>query len=210
MVKVFTNWLRKGHMQNLQDSEILLSQILEMTCSDLDWEVKVNALDLADFYISQILEMGPAQSCPYTIGLPSSLSTVSIPDALIKCERVGLLQALLTCLCDCDRPVALKACEILLSVKPKLCNGDSYSSELHGRDWLEHTIKKQHITSQAGAGDGHRCTEWATSVLKKIDLDNMKCSLSKSSDYLHETPLSLLQDIKATLWGGEMHDADCY
>ncbi|XP_056391926.1 BRCA1-associated ATM activator 1 isoform X2 [Hyla sarda] len=210
VVKVFTDWLRKGHMQKLQDLEILLSQILETTCNDLDWEVKVNALDLADFYISQILEMGPSQCCPYTIGLPSIKSSVSISDALIKCERVGIFQALLTCLCDCDRPVALKACEILLHLKPKLCNGDVYSSEIHGRDWLEHTINEHRVTSQDCAGDRQQCPEWATGVIKKINLDKMKCSLSKSSDYLHETPLSLLQDIKATLWGGEMHDADCY
>ncbi|XP_069840030.1 BRCA1-associated ATM activator 1 [Dendropsophus ebraccatus] len=211
VVRVFSDWLRKGHMREFQDFENLLSQILDMTCSDLDWEVKVNGLELADFYISQILEMGPSQSCPYTIGLPAMKSTVSISDALMKCERVGLFQALLTCLCDCDRPVALKACEILLAVKPRLCNGDVYSSELHGRDWLERTITEHHHTSQAGnAGDRQQCTEWTTDVLKKIDLDQMKCSLSQSSDYLHETPLSLLQDIKATLWGGEMHDADCY
>ncbi|XP_066432503.1 BRCA1-associated ATM activator 1 [Eleutherodactylus coqui] len=210
VVKVFCNWLKKGHVQKFQDSETFLSQILEITCKDLDWEVKVNALDLANFYISQILEMGPSQSCPYTIGLPSSKSSVCISDALMKCQQVGLFQALLTCLCDCDRPVALKACEILFAVKAELCDGDSYSSKLHGRDWLEHTIKEQQVTRRAGSGDGQQCPEWITGVLKKIDLENMMCSLSKSSDYLRETPLSLLQDIKATLWGGEMHDADCY
>ncbi|KAM4025500.1 integrator complex assembly factor BRAT1 isoform 2-T3 [Anomaloglossus baeobatrachus] len=202
VVKVFTDWLRNGHMQELQDSEIVLSQILAMAYRDLDWEVKVNALDLADSYMSQILEMGSSQSCPYTMGLPSSKSSLSISKALIKCERVGLFQALLTGLCDCDRPVALKACEILLAVKPKMCNGDTSSSEQHGRDWLEHMMKEKD-------GAGNR-PEWATEVIEKMDLDKIKCSLSKSSDYLHETPLSLLQDIKATLWGGEMHDADCY
>ncbi|XP_069590443.1 BRCA1-associated ATM activator 1 [Ranitomeya imitator] len=211
VVKVFTDWLRNGHMQKLQDSDTVLSQILERTCSDLDWEVKVNALDLADSYMSQTLEMGPSLTCPYTIGLPSSRSSGSISDALVTCERVGLFQALLTCLCDCDRPVALKACEILLAVKPKLCNGDTDPSEEHGRDWLEHTIKEKQMAGGDGAGDRQeRPQEWATGVIKKMDLDNIKCSLSKSSDYLHETPLSLLQDVKATLWGGEMHDADCY
>ncbi|XP_073409821.1 BRCA1-associated ATM activator 1 [Dendrobates tinctorius] len=207
VVKVFTDWLRNGHVQKLQDSDTVLSQILETTCSDLDWEVKVNALDLADSYMSQILEMGPSQTCPYTIGLPSSRSSGPISDALVTCERVGLFQALFTCLCDCDRPVALKACEILLTVKPKLCSGDTDPSEQHGRDWLEHTIKEKLM---AGGDGQERPPEWATGVIKKMDLDNIKCSLSKSSDYLHETPLSLLQDVKATLWGGEMHDADCY
>ncbi|KAM3915874.1 integrator complex assembly factor BRAT1 [Leptodactylus fuscus] len=208
VVKVFTDWLRKGHMENFQDWELVLAQILETSCNDLDWEVKMNALDLADVYISKILERGLSQSCPYTIGLPSSKNTVSLSDALRQCEGVGLFQALLSCLCDCDRPVALKACEILLTLKPRLCNGDNQSSDLHGRDWLEHAMKGQR--SQAGAGDRQQRTEWATDVLKRIDLENIKCFLSKSSDYLHETPLSLLQDIKATLWGGEMHDADCY
>ncbi|XP_073504252.1 BRCA1-associated ATM activator 1 [Phyllobates terribilis] len=210
VVKVFTDWLRSGYMQKLQDSDTVLSQILEVTCRDLDWEVKVNALDFADSYMSQILETGPSQSCPYAIERPSRRSSGSISDALIRCERVGLFQALLTCLCDCDRPVALKACEILLAVKPKLCNGDTDSSEKHGRDWLELTIKEKQSTSWDGAGDRQEHPGWTTGVIKKMDLDNIKCSLSKSSDYLHETPLSLLQDVKATLWGGEMHDADCY
>ncbi|XP_063790693.1 BRCA1-associated ATM activator 1 isoform X2 [Pseudophryne corroboree] len=208
VVRVFTDWLRKGDMQNFHDAENLLSRILEVTLSDLDWEVKVNALDLADVFICKTFALGTAYSLPYTIGLPDSKS--SITDALLQCKQIGLFQFLLSCLCDCDRPVALKACDILLCVKTELCEGNSCTAELYGRDWLEQALKDQRITAEAGNGNVQHDTSWVLDVLKKIDFDNLKCSLSKSSDYLHETPLSLLQDIKATFWGGEEHDADCY
>ncbi|XP_018410969.1 PREDICTED: BRCA1-associated ATM activator 1 [Nanorana parkeri] len=210
VVKVFTDWLRTGHMTEVYDAELLVSRVLEVTLSDLDWEVKVNALDLAHDYLSQALEIKECQSCPYTADLPSSKRMLPIEDAMLKCEQVGLFQFLLSCLCDCDRPVALKACEILLSVKPSLCEGKGAASELHRGDWLEGTLKHLHSAAHAGKGNTELDTKWVTDVLKRIDLDGMKCTLSKSSDYLQETPLSLLQDIRATLCAGEEQDADCY
>lgn len=210
VVKVFTDWLRKGHMAEIYDTELLVSRVLEVTLSDLDWEVKVNSLDLAHDYITQALEINNYQSCPYTVGLPSNKRTLPIEDAVLKCEQVGLFQFLLSCLCDCDRPVALKACEILLSVKPSLCEGRDAVTELHRRDWLEGTLKHRHSAAHADNGNTELDTDWVTDILKRIDLDGIKSSLSKSSDYLQETPLSLLQDISATLCGGEEQDADCY
>lgn len=210
VVKVFTDWLRTGHMTEIHDTDLLVSRILEVTLSDLDWEVKGNALDLAHDYMSQAVEMSNCQSCPYTADLPSSKRMFPIEDAMLKCEQVGLFQFLLSCLCDCDRPVALKACEILLSVRPSLYEGKGDASELHRRDWLECTLKHVHSAAHAGNGKTELDTKWVTDILKRIDLDGMKCSLSKSSDYLQETPLSLLQDIRATLCAGEEQDADCY
>lgn len=109
-----------------------------------------------------------------------------------------------------DRPVALKACKILLSVKLSLCEGRGVPSELHRADWLECTLKHLHSAAHAGNGSKELDTNWVTNVLERIDLDDMNCSLSKSSDYLQESPLSLLQDIRATLCGGEEQDVDCY
>ncbi|KAM9305489.1 integrator complex assembly factor BRAT1 [Gastrophryne carolinensis] len=204
VVKVFSDWLRKGHMVSLYDGKPLLSRILEITLADLDWEVKVNALELVHVYLTQTLNLPTRYSCPYTAALPYSQSASSLADAVLECEQLHLFQFLLVCLCDCDRPVALKACEILLSVKPALCTGNGAVSDIYGREWLEHILQHHNpgITEQD--------TTWVTDILKKIDLDGMICSLSKSSDYLHETPLSLLQDISASLRGGEEQDADCY
>ncbi|KAM5153258.1 integrator complex assembly factor BRAT1 [Mantella aurantiaca] len=210
VVKVFTDWLRKGHMAKIYDSALLVSRILEVTLHDLDWEVKVNSLDLAHDYITQALEVNNCQSCPYTAGLPSDKTMLPMEDAMLKCQQVGLFRFLLSCLCDCDRPVALKACEILLSVKPSLCEGRDAVSELHRRDWLEGTLKHRHRAAHADNGNTELGTDWVTDILKRIDLDGIQCSLSKSSDYLQESPLSLLQDIRATLCGGEEQDADCY
>ncbi|XP_077305282.1 integrator complex assembly factor BRAT1 [Lithobates pipiens] len=210
VVKVFTDWLKKGHMAEIHDTESLVSRVLEVTLGDLDWEVKVNALDLANDYITQALKMSNCQSCPYTASLPCNKRMLPIEDALLRCEHVALFQFVLSCLCDCDRPVALKACEILLSVKPSLCEGRGVPSELHRTDWLECTLKHLHSAAHAGNGSKELDTNWVTNILERIDLDGMKCSLSKSSDYLQESPLSLLQDIRATLCDGEEQDADCY
>ncbi|XP_072273891.1 BRCA1-associated ATM activator 1 isoform X2 [Pyxicephalus adspersus] len=209
VVKVFTDWLQNGHLTEIHDTE-LVSRVLEVTLSDLDWEVKMNALELAHGYITQTLEVNNFQSCPYTAGLPMIKKMLPIEDTLRKCEQVGLFQFLLSCLCDCDRPVALKACEILLSVKPRLCEESTVASEQHRRDWLEGRLRHLHISAHADNGNTELDSKWVTELLKKIDLDGIKCSLSKSSDYLQETPLSLLQDITATLCGGEEQDADCY
>ncbi|XP_068100564.1 BRCA1-associated ATM activator 1 [Hyperolius riggenbachi] len=210
VVKVFSDWLRKGHMASFCDTELLLSQVLEVVQSDLDWEVKLNALELAQAYIAQIPDLSTCQSCPYTADLPSNKSVLPIEEAVVKCERVGLFQFVFSCLCDCDRPVALKACDILLSVKPAMCMGSSATTELRGRDWLEGTLKHRPTVAHASNCTSDLNITWVTDLLEKIDLNGMKSSLSRSSDYLHETPLSLLQDIRATVGAGEEQDADCY
>ncbi|KAM4697630.1 integrator complex assembly factor BRAT1 [Rhinophrynus dorsalis] len=210
VVKVFTDWLKKGHMQNLKDPEKLVSNILKVTLSDLDWEVKVNALDLADVFLAQTLGMSGPVSCPYTVGLMSHKSTSILAEELKKCHQVGLFKFLLASLCDCDRPVALRSCDILISVKPKLCDEESITSVLHGTEWLECALQDCNIKDHTGNNGALWDTDWVTDILMKVDLDSLKSSLSKSSGHIHETPQSLLHDIRATLWGLEENDADCY
>eukprot|EP00079_Xenopus_tropicalis_P008827 XP_002932270.2 PREDICTED: BRCA1-associated ATM activator 1 [Xenopus tropicalis] len=213
-VKVFTDWLKQGHMQHFKDPKQMLSKILEVTCNDLDWEVKVNALDLADVFLDQTLAICNFSGCPYTVGLHCNNSSYAVTEAIQKCDEVGLFQFLLSSLCDCDRPVALKSCDMLCALKEKLRVGESATeyvpSELHDTDWIESILKERCVKDHKSYNGVAQDANWFTDILKKVDLVGLKTSLSKGSGHMHETPQSLLYDIKATLWSLEEHDADCY
>ncbi|MEE6498125.1 hypothetical protein FKM82_002980 [Ascaphus truei] len=209
VAKVFTDWLKNGHIQNFEDKEKLLSRILHVAHGDLDWEVKVNVLELAEVFVAQTLGMCVPHSCPYTVGLPSNSSAL-ITEAMQKCNRVGLFQFLLAALCDCDRPVVLRSCDILISVKSKLYEAESLTeslaAELHGTEWLECTLREWRIKDNTRTEDAN----WVMEILKNVDLDRVKSSLSRSSDYIQNSPESLLRDILATAGTVEEHGADCY
>ncbi|OCT64123.1 BRCA1-associated ATM activator 1 [Xenopus laevis] len=214
VVKVFTEWLKRGDMQHLKDPKQTLSRILEVTRNDLDWEVKVNALDLADVFMDQTLAIWNFSSCPYTVDLHCNTSNNPTTEAIQKCDEVGLFQFLLSSLCDCDRPVALRSCDMLCALKAKLCEGESATeyvpSELYDIDWLESILKDRCLKGHKSSNSVAQEASWLTDILKKIDLVSLKISLSMGSGHVHETPQSLLYDIKASLLGLEEHDADCY
>ncbi|XP_053328144.1 BRCA1-associated ATM activator 1 [Spea bombifrons] len=212
VVKVFIEWQKLRHMQNLHEPEKLLRRILDVTRNDLDWEVKVNALDMANIFADETFTTCGANSCPYAVGLPTGLCQLS--EVVKRFNRVGLFSFLFDALCDCDRIVALKACEILICLKSKLSEESlptSRNSELHGIEWLECTLSNLRLKDhQAGGQNSVGRTDWVADILMKVDLETLKSSLSMGSDSKHQTPWSLLQDIRTTLWGGEEHDADCY
>ncbi|KAM4631565.1 integrator complex assembly factor BRAT1 [Discoglossus pictus] len=210
VVTVFSDWLKKGHIQNSSDSQHLLSSILEVTLGDLDWEVKMNALELAHVFVVQVLGLGVSHNCPYTVGLPLKEVHLSMTQTIQKCNQIGLFQFLLSALCDCDRPVALKSCDILLSVKAKIFEGEALSTELHGAEWLEFALRDWRLKENTECEGGLEYTNWVLDILKKLDLDRLKIDLSKSSDHIHKTPQSLLQDIMATAMAVEENEADCY
>ncbi|KAM8962010.1 integrator complex assembly factor BRAT1 [Pelodytes ibericus] len=215
VMKVFTDWLRLGHIQNFHEPEKLLFRILDLTRGDLDWEVKVNALDMAKVFVDQTFVRCEAAACPYTIGLPTNKGTVLVTEAIQTFNKVGLFPFVLDALCDCDRMVALKACEILIFLKSKLGEessmANSINPELYGIEWLECVLKDLCLKDQHPASNGISASKnWVSDVLNIMDLDSVNSSLSKGSDYTNQTPQALLQDIKITLWGGEEHDADCY
>ncbi|XP_053558595.1 BRCA1-associated ATM activator 1 [Bombina bombina] len=212
VVSVFRDWLKNGHLQHMEDSQQLLTDILEIAIGDLDWEVKMNALDLASVFVSQTFAVCGQQSCPYTVELMNKESLQTMSEVIQKCNQIGLLYFLLDTLGDCDRPVALKSCDILISVKSKMCEGlsasDSLTSELHGAEWLECALRdwKKSSSSKGEVQEINRVLD----ILKKVNLDNIKCCLSKSSDHIHKTPQSLLQDIMASAETAEENEADCY
>ncbi|KAG8432989.1 hypothetical protein GDO86_017309 [Hymenochirus boettgeri] len=219
IMRVFTDWLEQGHMQELKDFEGLFSRILEVTSSDLDWEVKVNALTFAEVFIRQTHDMCNVPSYPRNVNLPSNKTTDSMTEVMQKWNRVGLFDFLFNSLCDCDRPVALRSCNILCSLKTTLPTGElptgelpteSKPLELYNTEWLESTMKDRSFHVYTNSNGLAQDVWWVADILNKVDLQSLKDYLSKSSGHIHETPQSLLHDIKASLWCLEEHDADCY
>uniref|UniRef100_A0A665UJB1 Uncharacterized protein n=1 Tax=Echeneis naucrates TaxID=173247 RepID=A0A665UJB1_ECHNA len=117
--------------------------VLSLGSADLDWEVKVHTLELAE-------------------------------------KRT---EVLLSGLVDCDRPVSLKACQLLIKFRETVCPVSieapeetvaEVSCELPGWGW----------------GQDIMCE-----VLRSLGLDAKLDILIQSSDHVHNSPLSLLQDI---------------
>uniref|UniRef100_A0A8C5N5G8 BRCA1-associated ATM activator 1 n=1 Tax=Leptobrachium leishanense TaxID=445787 RepID=A0A8C5N5G8_9ANUR len=213
VMKVFVDWTRQEHIQVSYSMDDLLPKLLKVTKEDSDWEVKVHALELAGVFVDQTFDTFVADSCPYAVGLPIKGNVGGKAGALKKFNTVGLFPFLLDALSADDRMVALKACQILLSLRSKLSDGEethscSDGSELQGLDWLEETMRNW----RREVKDGLRKAldkNWSD-LLNKIDLANLETSLSKGSCSSHQKPQSLLLDIRTALWGGEEQDADCY
>lgn len=152
----FITWFSSGPPH--PSSSSLLTQCvchaLSHGCADLDWEVKVHTLELAELLVDKALSghrdhrrsPAPRDAPPHPYGvLPqqtSSLHTHSDansdgaePDlaaALGRLVEQGVVQALLCGLVDCDRPVALKACRLLTALRKTLCPPSQTSNIVAG------------------------------------------------------------------------------
>ncbi|XP_069066056.1 BRCA1-associated ATM activator 1 isoform X2 [Pleurodeles waltl] len=218
VVKVFTDWLRQGHMRKLWDEEQMMSRLLTATNCDLDWEVKVNGLVLAEVFVEQTLGKLSLPDCPYAVVLTSKTSVLA--ESLEKFCRIELFPFLLRALCDCDRPVAQKSCDILLCLKvhyckPALQSRGTVPTPIGGTDWVEDVLKKRHFKGAGEQGDRPRKispqeSDWVLETLGTIDLEALQVSLERSSDHIENSPQSLLQDILATVGTLDENGIDCY
>ncbi|XP_019368517.1 PREDICTED: BRCA1-associated ATM activator 1 [Gavialis gangeticus] len=223
VIRVFTDWLREGHAEVLKDTEQFVSRAIQAVNGDLDWEVKVSGLELAQVFSAQTLSQLGLAGCPYSAVLSSATRSTCLNESLQIFQRVKLFEFLFGALCDCDRPVAQKACEILLALKAQLCD-DSLTdrlgpgglpAEAHSLAQLETTVRRwmsQAQTNPSGDGNGVRSHEphSVLLVLGTVDLEGLRAALDKSSDHIEKSPQSLLQDILATVGTLEENEADCY
>lgn len=238
VVRYFISWF--SSCPSLSSSPSLLSQcvptVLFRGSTDLDWEVKVSTLELAELLLDKAFAAHPsyaknsgtkpALDHPYgavleqAVGplIPTGAFTENVEadlvGALSGVVEVGLLSALLGGLVDCDRPVALKACQLLLRLRGTLCplSGgllDTVSCQLPDRSWgkeiskilsAEKLEEARMMGNVDGAGDpgDHGDTGGSVSVcevLASLGLDEKLDILSQSSDHVHNSALSLLQDI---------------
>uniref|UniRef100_A0A3Q3IS08 BRCA1-associated ATM activator 1 n=1 Tax=Monopterus albus TaxID=43700 RepID=A0A3Q3IS08_MONAL len=191
--------------------------ILSLGSTDLDWEVKVHTLELAELLLDEAFS--------------GHRDLVSALSGLVE---LGVISVLLSGLFDCDRPVGLKACQLLITLRETVCplslealdattamaTVARVSCELPGWGWgqeirkivrmkkndranemavtgadevcsKEHNEAGEHSVSEGGESVCVGVCE----VLRSLGLDERLGVLTQSSDHVHNSPLSLLQDI---------------
>lgn len=226
--------------------------VLSRGCADLDWEVKVHTLELAELLLDKAFlghgsytkgsDARPAQPHAYAV-MPDRAYTLhthgdtraqdaesDLVDVLKSLVEQGVISALLSGLVDCDRPVALKACRLLITLRVTVCpasQGDPdvsdatatvarVSCELPRAGWAQEIRKILGVRTEAnaerdlnalnatsfedhseeGASAVSHCERVSVrEALGSLGLDDRLEILSRSSDHVHNSPLSLLQDI---------------
>ncbi|XP_019125310.2 integrator complex assembly factor BRAT1 isoform X2 [Larimichthys crocea] len=242
--------------------------VLSQGSADLDWEVKVHTLELAELLLDEAFsahrgyrkcsDTHQALSHPYgvvsdqaytphthtgsrTKGVESDLARV-----LNNLVEQGVFSALLSGLVDCDRPVGLKACRLLITLRDTVCplslgaldaTTATVSCELPSWSWGQE-IRKILGKRKSDEARGQRsfsgaeevdsedcrvmkeaCSVSVCEVLRSLSLDERLGVLTQSSDHVHNSPLSLLQDILTasaahthsdTQQAGQEVIVDCY
>ncbi|XP_010190376.1 PREDICTED: BRCA1-associated ATM activator 1, partial [Mesitornis unicolor] len=222
VIRIFTEWLRQGCTGSLEDTEQFVSRVVQTMEHDLDWEVRLGGLELVEVFCTQtICQLGPSK-CPYA-PISSAVTTSIHQDKSLQIFcRAKLFSFLFRSLCDCDKPVGQTACDVLLglranfypvgTLKESQGTGDSHAGD--GLAWLQRTLRHgslaQNFPTDGGNGLDFQDPESMMLALGTIDLKELRDELSKSSDHVEKSPLSLLQDILATVGTVEENEADCY
>uniref|UniRef100_UPI00398F088B BRCA1-associated ATM activator 1 isoform X1 n=1 Tax=Pristiophorus japonicus TaxID=55135 RepID=UPI00398F088B len=206
VVKVFSDWLKNSHMLSSCELENLVPVILKIGSYDLDWEVKVHTLELAEVFIDQLTSN--LSTSPYAVVLSNNTRSAQVKVFLQKLCDVGIFNTLFHALWDCDRPVAQKACEILLKIKKIASSEDNI--EIHNKsdkhkpnresfsNWLSHNnLNLQNVND-------------TIEVMIALDLELQHQQLERSSDHIESSLRSLLQDILAAAENADDSGADCY
>uniref|UniRef100_A0A146VV03 BRCA1-associated ATM activator 1 n=1 Tax=Fundulus heteroclitus TaxID=8078 RepID=A0A146VV03_FUNHE len=188
--------------------------VLSQGAADLDWEVKLHTLQLAELLLDQAFP-DPAPPHPYAVTPEGLIHGEDEESALLGSlngvvDR-GVVSALFCGLVDCDRPVALKACQLLLRLRAAVCPPTAsaadtgVSCKLPGRSWAQEIRKIQGTNTDSEGGSavgsearGEAVEESSVGVreaLRSLDLDGKLSILTQSSDHVYNSPLSLLQDI---------------
>ncbi|XP_077428214.1 integrator complex assembly factor BRAT1 isoform X2 [Vanacampus margaritifer] len=220
VVRYFMAWFSSRAAPPSSPPSLLLESVrvvLSRGSSDLDWEVKVNTLELAELLLdaafSDHSRRAGAEKHPYAT---PQAGGVTLDSALSSFVDQGVFSVLLSGLVDCDRPVALKACELLIKIRDALDLPGDLTTDVHceipERGWGEEIGKM--LKSE---GDGGRRVN-VCEVLTSLGLDERRVLLSRSSDHVHNSFRSLLQDIlsvgvplgDAGKDGGQEVIVDCY
>uniref|UniRef100_A0A670ZQ73 BRCA1 associated ATM activator 1 n=1 Tax=Pseudonaja textilis TaxID=8673 RepID=A0A670ZQ73_PSETE len=209
-IGVFLDWLKEGHPEASASPAEFVSRALQAVDGDLDWEVKMAALDLVGVFIGQTF--GQLEQSSTSAG--SSLANLA--DVLRLFGQMKMLGFLFRALQDCDRPVAVKACEVLLALKSSVCKHRSKSSPSGDASGLKKvpTESSSSPLSSLPAGEAAEkdCQdpERLRQILEFTNLEGLRRALDVSSDHLERSPQSLLQDLLAAAGDAEENRVDCY
>ncbi|XP_065812203.1 BRCA1-associated ATM activator 1 isoform X3 [Labrus bergylta] len=239
--------------------------VVSQGSADLDWEVKFHTLELAELLMDEIFSgrqgyrksldthhdaqhpYGVVSEQAYTLHTHKEEVASDLSRVLKNLVEQGVVSVLLSSVIDCDRPVALKACQLLITLRQTVCplllgnqdasteTIDRVSCELPGWGWgleirkilgIKKSNDAQEMDMMAKVETGEECaveggdsvTVGLCEVLGSLGLDNMLDVLTQSSDHIHNSPLSLLQDIltaRAANTSSDTHPGqevivDCY
>ncbi|XP_015732276.1 BRCA1-associated ATM activator 1 isoform X1 [Coturnix japonica] len=218
VMSVFTMWLNESCTGQLEETVQFVSTVVQTAAHDLDWEVKLGCLELVQIFCDHMFCRFGLPECYYAP--VSSAASRSNEPLQIFC-RANLFSFLFQSLCDCDKPVGQKACDILLDLKTHFCRNKTKNSqgtedlpEVYGIFWLQRTLKQGCLVQNFPTDDDNRVDfkdpESMLLALRTIDLVELRNDLNKCSDYVEKSPQSLLEDILATMGTIEENEADCY
>ncbi|NXS38769.1 BRAT1 protein, partial [Pomatostomus ruficeps] len=220
VISIFTKWLREGCTGQLEQTEQFVSGVIQTVEQDLDWEVRLGGLELVEVFCSQAISQ--LSQCPYA-PVPSAVTSGTPQKELLQVFcRAKLFGFLFRSLCDCDKPVGQRACDVLIGLRghfypvSTLENPQEIEDSPAGRGvaWLQRTLRQgslaQNFPTDGGDGVDFQDPESMMLALGAIDLLELHDELNKSSDHVQESPQSLLQDILATVGTIEDNEVDCY
>lgn len=220
VISIFTKWLREGCTGQLEDTEQFVSRVIQTVERDLDWEVRLGGLELVEVFCSQTICQ--LSQCPYAPVSSAVTSSTPQKELLQVFCRAKLFGFLFGSLCDCDKPVGQRACDVLVGLRghfypmSTLENPQEVEDSPAGRGiaWLQRTLRQgslaQNFPRDGGGGVDFQDPESMMLALGAIDLLELHDELNKSSDHVEESPQSLLQDILATVGTIEDNEVDCY
>ncbi|XP_006859847.1 PREDICTED: BRCA1-associated ATM activator 1 [Chrysochloris asiatica] len=208
VMQVFTQWLRDGHVAMAEDPEQFVASVFQVVSRDLDWEVRVQSLELAHVFLAQTLR---PPDCPYAVTLPRVSEPVPLVEVLRTLGRAQVLDFALRALFDCDRPVAQKSCDFLLLLQARTTPDSGLQGSGCGPDATDVEAALQAWQAgEQGQPLGELVPEVAVAVLQALDLEGLRATLAESSDRVEQSPQSLLQDMLATVGTLSEPEADCY
>ncbi|NXM72498.1 BRAT1 protein, partial [Serilophus lunatus] len=221
VISIFTTWLREGCTGQLEDTEQFVSRVIQTVEHDLDWEVRLGGLELVEVFCSKTVCQLGLSECPYA-PVSSAITSSTHQNLLQVFCRAKLFGFLFQSLCDCDKPVGQRACDILIGLRGNFYPISSLENPQeiedspagHGIAWLQRTLRQgslaQNFPTDGGNGVDFQDPESMMVALGAIDLLELHDELNKSSDHVEEGPQSLLQDILATVGTIEENEVDCY
>lgn len=219
VVQYFISWYSSHSASPSSLLMTSLHSLLSRGSSDLDWEVKVHTLELSELLINAALsgQRGDTQDkplshpyamvsewtkTPHTHGQTGDFE-LGLEAALGRLVEWGVVCALLRGLFDCDRPVGLKACQLLIKLRETLNPSTLEASavevrcELPSWGWgreVRTLLGTLHLNGTEKIDSGCEVVS-VCELLRCLSLDERLSVLSQSSDHVHNSPLSLLQDI---------------
>ncbi|KAM6250200.1 integrator complex assembly factor BRAT1 [Porphyrio hochstetteri] len=222
VINIFCQWLTDGYMGQQEDRVQFVSKVMQTVERDLDWEVRLGALELVQVFCSHtVCKLGNPKllSAPVLHAVTSSLHENKVLQLFCQAKLFGFL---FQSLCDGDRALGQSACHLLLYLRDIFYADDTLKASQETEDspaghsvaWLQRTLRQgslpRNFPTDGGNGVDFQDPESMMLALGMIDFRDLRDELNRCSDHVEKSPQSLLQDIIATVGTVEENEADCY